>query len=362
MAPLVHALKTKSCLETIVCITAQHRQMLDQVLDLFKIQPEIDLNLMRDGQDLIDLTSRVLQNIRTVIKNEQPDWVFVHGDTTTAMAASVAAFYANVNVAHVEAGLRTHNLRSPFPEEFNRQIITKIARWHFCPTQQSKQNLIAEGVDGQQILVTGNTVIDALHFVTNQIEQDKNRRKAIELMLRELLKFDFTSERFVLITGHRRENFGKGIEDICNAIHLLSKMHKSVHFLYPVHLNPNVQEPVYRILNGLSNVHLFSPMDYEPFVYLLRCCYLVLTDSGGIQEEAPSFGKPVLLMRDTTERPEAVEAGTVCLVGSTVDSIIYSVNQLLSDTDMYKSMSKAHSPYGDGLACARIVDAITTDE
>ena len=361
MAPLVHALKASPALQTVVCVTAQHRQMLDQVLELFQISPDIDLNLMRAGQDLSDVTSRVLTGMRDVLKAQKPDAVLVHGDTTTALATAMAAFYENIPVGHVEAGLRTHDVRAPFPEEFNRQVISKIAQWHFAPTTLSKQNLLAEGIRDATITVTGNTVIDALQWVTQRIDQDPARQAQLEGALNQALDFNWKSpsekapHRFVLITGHRRENFGEGFLNICQAIQTLAQTHPDVHFVYPVHLNPNVQEPVYRLLKDLANVHLIAPQDYEPFAYLLRHAYLVLTDSGGIQEEAPSLGKPVLVMRETTERPEAVEAGTVRLVGSSTASIVDNVNDLLTNAVHYEAMAKAHNPYGDGKACQRIV-------
>ena len=370
MAPLVHALKATPALQTVVCVTAQHRQMLDQVLELFQIAPDIDLNLMQAGQDLSDVTSRVLTGMRDVLKAQKPDAVLVHGDTTTALATAMAGFYAGIPVGHVEAGLRTHDIHAPFPEEFNRQVISKIAQWHFAPTALSKQNLLAEGIKDAAITVTGNTVIDALQWVTQRIDQDSARQAQLEETLNQALDFNWKStvgslqaasvqekspQRFILITGHRRENFGEGFLNICQAIHTLAQTHPDVHFVYPVHLNPNVQEPVYRLLKGLANVHLIAPQDYEPFAYLLRHAYLVLTDSGGIQEEAPSLGKPVLVMRETTERPEAVEAGTVRLVGSSTASIVENVNDLLTHAGHYEAMAKAHNPYGDGKACERIV-------
>jgi UDP-N-acetylglucosamine 2-epimerase (non-hydrolysing) len=359
MAPLVHALRASPALQTVVCVTAQHRQMLDQVLELFQIKPDIDLNLMRAGQDLSDITSRVLLGMRDVIKEQKPAAVLVHGDTTTALASAMAAFYESVPVGHVEAGLRTHNVHAPFPEEFNRQVISKIAHWHFAPTALSKDNLLAEGVKADDIMVTGNTVIDALQWVSQRIDQDQLRQQQLDSLLKQVLDFDWTSQRFILITGHRRENFGEGFLNICKAIRELATEHPTTHFVYPVHLNPNVQEPVYRLLRDLPNVHLISPLDYEPFAYLLRHCYLVLTDSGGIQEEAPSLGKPVLVMRETTERPEAVQAGTVRLVGSNTASIIKNVTDLLTNRAHHDSMAKAHNPYGDGKACERIMGALT---
>jgi len=356
MAPLVHAFQADPAFETVVCVTAQHRQMLDQVLNIFEIQPDIDLNLMRAGQDLFDVTSSVLLGMREVFKEQRPDAVLVHGDTTTAFATAMAAFYAGVPVGHVEAGLRTHDIHSPFPEEFNRQVVTKIAKWHFAPTASSRQNLTAEAISPDAITVTGNTVIDALFWVLARIESQPARLTSIETLLNGRLPFEWKSKRFVLITGHRRENFGAGFLAICEAIRQLAARYPEVHFVYPVHLNPNVQKPVFELIDGYPNIHLIDPLEYEPFVYLLKHAYLVLTDSGGIQEEAPSLGKPVLVMRDVTERPEAVEAGTVRLVGADAAKIVFNVSELLDDTQSYLAMSKAHNPYGDGKASQRIVD------
>ena len=355
MAPLVHAFRANPAFETVVCVTAQHRQMLDQVLNIFEITPDIDLNLMRAGQDLFDITSAVLLGMREVLKAQQPDAVLVHGDTTTAYATATAAFYAGIPVGHVEAGLRTHNVLSPFPEEFNRQVISKVARWHFAPTESSRQNLLNEGTPESHITVTGNTVIDALFWVLKRIEDDPAKRNQIETFLNQRLAFNWSKQGFVLITGHRRENFGEGFLAICEAIRQLAAAHPEVHFVYPVHLNPNVQQPVYRLINGQTNIHLIDPLEYEPFVFLLKHAYLVLTDSGGIQEEAPSLGKPVLVMREVTERPEAIEAGTVRLVGADTARIVQHVTELLDDLASYASMSKAHNPYGDGRASEKII-------
>lgn len=356
MAPVVHALKASPGFQTVVCVTAQHRQMLDQVLGLFEIEPDIDLNLMRTGQDLFDVTSDVLIGMRDVLKNQVPDLVLVHGDTTTAYATATAAFYAGIPVGHVEAGLRTHNLLSPFPEEFNRQIISKIARWHFAPTESSRQNLLAENVPLENIIVTGNTVIDALFWVLQRIEANSTRHNQIVELLCQKLSFRWDTERFVLITGHRRENFGDGFLAICEAIRQLALAHPNIHFVYPVHLNPNVQKPVYELLSGQANIHLIDPLEYEPFVFLLKHAYFVVTDSGGIQEEAPSLGKPVLVMREVTERPEAVEAGTVRLVGANTATIVQQVSALLTNEDEYLEMSHAHNPYGDGSAAEKIAN------
>ncbi len=355
MAPLVHAFKANPRFETIVCVTAQHRQMLDQVLNIFDIQPDIDLNLMKAGQDLYDVTSSVLLGMRDVLKTHKPDAVLVHGDTTTAYATAMAAFYAGIPVGHVEAGLRTHDIRSPFPEEFNRQVVTKVSHWHFAPTESSKQNLLDEHIAADTITVTGNTVIDALFWVLKRIDSEPVRRNQITSFLNDRLPFVWQSQKFALITGHRRENFGAGFLAICEAIKKLAIKYPEVHFVYPVHLNPNVQKPVFELIDGIANIHLIDPLAYEPFVYLLKHAYLVLTDSGGIQEEAPSLGKPVLVMRDVTERPEAIQAGTVRLVGADTDKITKNVSELLDDEQSYLKMSKAHNPYGDGMASERIV-------
>ena len=358
MAPLCHRLREQKDIETIICVTAQHREMLDQVLSIFELTPDIDLNVMKKGQDLYDVTSNILLKMRNTLKEEKPDIVLVHGDTTTTFATSLACFYMGVKVGHVEAGLRTHDIQAPFPEEYNRQSTGIIADYHFAPTDLSQQNLLAEGKNKDSIIVTGNTVIDALHLVLKKIDVDKNKSKDITLRLNERLPFDWEAARFVLITGHRRENFGQGFLDICEAIKELAMKNPDTHFVYPVHLNPNVQKPVYESLLGLDNVWLIEPLEYEDFVYLLKQSYLVLTDSGGIQEEAPSLGKPVLVMRDVTERPEAVEAGTVKLVGALKTNIISSIHLLLNDEALYTKMSQAHNPYGDGKACDRIVEYI----
>jgi UDP-N-acetylglucosamine 2-epimerase (non-hydrolysing) len=358
MAPLCHRLREQKDIETIICVTGQHREMLDQVLSIFDLIPDIDLNVMKKGQDLYDVTSSILLKMRDTLRVEKPDIVLVHGDTTTTFATSLACFYMSINVGHVEAGLRTHDIQAPFPEEYNRQSTGLIADYHFAPTDLSRQNLLAEGKNEESIIVTGNTVIDALHLVLKTIDVDENKSKAITLRLNERLPFDWKVARFVLITGHRRENFGKGFRDICEAVKELALKNPEVHFIYPVHLNPNVQKPVNEILSVLDNVWLIEPLRYEDFVYLLKQSYLVLTDSGGIQEEAPSLGVPVLVMRDVTERPEAVEAGTVKLVGASKDNIIFNIDLLLNDEALYKKMSQAHNPYGDGKACDRIVEFI----
>jgi len=361
MAPLVHALKAESDqFELKVCVTSQHRQMLDQVLDVLDIKPDIDLNLMKQDQNLSNLTSLILDAMQNVFIQYRPDVVLVHGDTTTTLATSMAAFYASIPVGHVEAGLRTYDLKAPFPEEFNRQITSKITKWHFAPTDISQQNLLSEGVDKLSITVTGNTVIDALYWVLKRIDKDENRQKNLENFLNAKLSINWQGEDFILVTAHRRENFGDGFLQICSALRELALKYPKIHFVYPVHLNPNVSKPVYEILNNFDNIHLIKPLEYEPFVYLLKHSYLVLTDSGGVQEEAPSLGKPVLVMRDVTERPEAVEAGTVEIVGSNHQRIVQGVSRLLDDKKHYQTMSRAHNPYGDGLACKRIVDVLRT--
>jgi UDP-N-acetylglucosamine 2-epimerase (non-hydrolysing) len=359
MAPLYHALKAfPDEFDTQLCVTAQHREMLDQVLKVFEITPDIDLNLMRPGQDLFDVTASVLLGMRDVLRAHKPDALLVHGDTSTTLAAAMAGFYLGVPVGHVEAGLRTHDLQAPFPEEFNRQVASKVTKWHFAPTDFSRQNLLAERVPDFSITVTGNTVIDALFWVLDRIDANAQRREAIASFLSQQLSFDWCSQRFVLMTGHRRENFGEGFLQICHALKDLAAHYPNVQFVYPVHLNPNVQQPVNAILADLPNVHLIAPLDYEPFVYLLKHSHIVLTDSGGIQEEAPSLGKPVLVMRDVTERPEAVEAGTVRLVGADRGRILANVAELLDNQGSYTAMSRSHNPYGDGKACERIVSVL----
>ena len=358
MAPLCHKLRDQKDIKTIICITAQHREMLDQVLNIFNLTPDIDLNVMKKDQDLFDVTSNILLKTRDILKEEKPDIVLVHGDTTTTFAASLACFYMGIKVGHIEAGLRTYNIQAPFPEEYNRQSTGLVANYHYAPTNLSKQNLLAEGKNEDSIIVTGYTVIDALHLVLKTIDIDKNKSKNITLKMNERLLFDWEVDRFVLITGHRRENFGQGFLDICEAIKEVSIKNPDIHFVYPVHLNPSVQKPVNEILLELDNVWLIKPLDYEDFVYLLKKSYIVLTDSGGIQEEAPSLGKPVLVMRDVTERPEAVEAGTVKLVGASKKNIISNIDLLLNDKYQYTKMSQAHNPYGDGKACDRIVKHI----
>jgi UDP-N-acetylglucosamine 2-epimerase (non-hydrolysing) len=358
MAPLYHALRDRPEFETRLCVTAQHRQMLDQALRVFDLIPDIDLDLMRPGQDLFDITASVLLGMRSVFQHHRTDVVLVHGDTTTTLATAMAAFYSNVPVGHIEAGLRTHDVAAPFPEEFNRQVTSRVTRWHFAPTQLSRQNLLDERVPSERITVTGNTVIDALNWVLSRIEANPDRCAVIVKILDERLPFNWRAARFVLITGHRRENFGDGFLQICEGIMDLARRYPEVHFVYPVHLNPSVQQPVKIFLGGLDNVHLIAPLEYEPFVLLLKHSHIVLTDSGGLQEEAPSLGKPVLVMRDTTERPEAVQAGTVRLVGANRESIVKNICELMDDEAVYRSMSQAHNPYGDGNACSRIIEVL----
>ena len=358
MAPLVKALqKDTEHFETRVCVTAQHRQMLDQVLEVFGITPEYDLNIMAPNQDLYDITAKVLLGLREVLKDFRPDTVLVHGDTTTSMAASLAAFYMQIPVGHVEAGLRTYNMLSPSPEEMNRQVTDRICTYYFAPTEQSRANLLQENIDAKKIFITGNTVIDALLMAVDIISTTAGVK---EKMAKELQEKGYTvgDREYILVTGHRRENFGDGFLHICKAIKELAALHPEMDIVYPVHLNPNVQKPVYELLSGLSNVYLISPLDYLPFIYAMQHSTLLLTDSGGVQEEAPSLGKPVLVMRDTTERPEAVEAGTVKLVGTNAEAIVSNVTALLLDKEMYKRMSETHNPYGDGQACERIIAAL----
>lgn len=353
MAPVIKELeKQRDTIKSIVCVTAQHREMLDQVLGLFAIRPEYDLDLMRPDQDLFDISCNVLQGLKPILNKESPDIVLIHGDTTTAMAASLAAYYCRIRVGHVEAGLRTFDKYSPFPEEMNRKIVDTLADLHFAPTEAAKANLLAEGVAGNSICVTGNTVIDALLAVVEKLEQDSGLRATLD----ERFAFLDVKKRLLLVTCHRRENFGEGFRNICLALLEIACTFPDVEILFPVHLNPNVQEPVMRILGSgsLPNIHLVEPVDYLPFVYLMSRSYLIVTDSGGMQEEAPSLGKPVLVMRETTERPEAVAAGTVKLVGADRQSIIESVTTLFTDNAEYEKMSLAHNPYGDGKAAQRI--------
>lgn len=374
MAPLVKKFQEQSDqIETVVCVTGQHRQMLDQVLDLFEIKPDFDLNIMKAGQDLYDVTSRVLLGMRDVLREVKPDVVLVHGDTTTSTAAALAAFYQQIPVGHVEAGLRTHNIYSPWPEEMNRLITGRIASFHFAPTPLSRKNLMREAIPDQQILVTGNTVIDALYWVVDKIKQDQTLDAQLAHILKEagynVDRLD-GGRRLVLITGHRRENFGEGFIHMCTAIRDLANRYPNVDFVYPMHLNPNVRRPIQQVFEGLDslssgegwgeagNLFFIEPLEYLSFVYLMEKSTIVLTDSGGIQEEAPGLGKPVLVMRDTTERPEALDAGTVKLVGTDYEKIVSEVSQLLDDPQAYAAMSQAVNPYGDGEACGRIVNAL----
>lgn len=363
MAPLVKEFqKYPEDFETVVCVTGQHREMLDQVLHIFDIRPDYDLNIMKQGQDLYDVTARVLTGMRDVLKEVSPDIVLVHGDTTTSTAAALSAFYQQIPVGHVEAGLRTYNIYSPWPEEMNRQITGRIATYHFAPTQLSKSNLLKENVSEDKITVTGNTVIDALYWVVDKIKSDKKLAAELEAILKDA-GYDVSrladGRKLVLITGHRRENFGDGFINMCTAIKDLTQKYPDVDFVYPMHLNPNVRKPIHEVfgedLSNLGNMFFIEPLEYLSFVYLMEKSDIVLTDSGGIQEEAPGLGKPVLVMRDTTERPEALDAGTVKLVGTDYDKIVNSVSELLDDEDAYEKMSKAVNPYGDGKACGRIV-------
>ena len=355
MAPLALQLKQQEAsFETKVCVTGQHRQMLDQVLELFNLTPDFDLNLMKPGQTLSDITSGVLKGLEQVFAEWTPDVVLVHGDTATTFAASLAAYYHKITVGHVEAGLRTGDIYSPWPEEANRKLTGALTTYHFAPTQSSYNNLIKENIDPKNITITGNTVIDALLTVKEKVETDQ----AIITQFEQQFNFLDSTKKLILVTGHRRENFGQGFLNICTALANLAKQYPDVQIVYPVHLNPNVQKPVNELLSGISNIYLIAPQDYLPFVYLMNRSYLILTDSGGIQEEAPSLGKPVLVMRDTTERPEAVEAGTVKLVGTDAALIQQSVIELLENTDLYQTMAAAHNPYGDGTASQQIIRAL----
>ncbi|EQB8436527.1 non-hydrolyzing UDP-N-acetylglucosamine 2-epimerase [Pseudomonas aeruginosa] len=354
MAPVTLALANDDRFEARVCVTGQHREMLDQVLNLFKIVPDFDLNIMRSGQDLTDVTVAILQGMKDVFSQFKPDIVLVHGDTATTLAASLAAYYHQIPVAHVEAGLRTGNMYSPWPEEGNRKLTGALACLHFAPTETSRDNLLREGISAERIRVTGNTVIDALLNVVQRLEQD------MELASEAVAPTEFldSSRRFILVTGHRRESFGGGFERICQALGVVARNHPEIDIVYPVHLNPNVREPVNRLLSDVQNIHLIEPLDYLPFVHLMSRAHVILTDSGGIQEEAPSLGKPVLVMRETTERPEAVAAGTVKLVGTEIKNIVNELECLLADESAYRKMSFAHNPYGDGMASKRIIDSL----
>ena len=362
MSPLVKEFKKNhNSFVCKVCVTAQHREMLDQILDLFQITPDFDLNIMKEKQELVGLSAKILVGMRDIYTSLSPDAVIVHGDTTTALIAAQAAFFSGIPVGHVEAGLRTYDLQAPFPEEFNRQIISKFANWHFAPTINSKNNLLSEGIKEEKIYVTGNTVIDALLNIRSKINENEEWTKKLSIQLEGLCKKEIFNKKYILITGHRRENFGEGFFEICHAIARLSEKFKDVNFIYPVHLNPKVQKPVNELLASLSNVILIPPQDYESFIFLLDRCFAVLTDSGGIQEEAPSLGKPVLVMREKTERPEAVNAGTVKLVGANKDKIFKGVEELLNNSNLYKEMSEAHNPYGNGKASKKILKILMKD-
>ena len=354
MAPLVKAFQNDTSFETKVCVTAQHREMLDQVLDMFEIEPDYDLNLMKPGQDLYDITSNVLLGMKEVLSDFTPDVVLVHGDTTTTSATSLAAFYQKIKVGHVEAGLRTHDIYSPWPEEANRQITGVLASYHFAPTSTSQDNLLRENKNAESILITGNTVIDALFLALDKIQTNEELKNSIIQSIKTQYKLD-DSKKLILVTGHRRENFGQGFINICEALKTLALNNQDVDIVYPVHLNPNVQKPVKEILSDVNNVYLIDPLQYESFLYLMSKSHFIITDSGGVQEEAPSLGKPVLVMRDTTERPEALEAGTVKLVGTDPQKIVLEAQKLLDNKEEYEKMSQAHNPYGDGKACQKIV-------
>ncbi|GAA0815245.1 UDP-N-acetylglucosamine 2-epimerase (non-hydrolyzing) VpsA [Colwellia asteriadis] len=356
MAPLVHALRKDSRFEAKVCVTAQHREMLDQVLELFEITPDYDLNLMKAGQTLNDVTAKILLELKPVLQDFKPDIVLVHGDTATTFAASLAAYYEQVAIGHVEAGLRTGNIYSPWPEEGNRKLTGALAKLHFAPTETSKQNLLNESYPSGNVYVTGNTVIDALLMVQHKINQDEQLNAQLNAQF-SMLDVD---KKLILVTGHRRESFGGGFERICEALAITAKRYPEAQILYPMHLNPNVREPVNRILKGINNIFLIDPQQYLPFIYLMDRAHIILTDSGGIQEEAPSLGKPVLVMRDTTERPEAVEAGTVKLVGTNIETITSAINELMDEPAIYQKMSIAHNPYGDGQTCQRILNSLIT--
>ena len=354
MAPLVKALNSAENIEAKVCVTAQHREMLDQVLDLFDIVPDYDLNIMKPGQNLYDVTTNILLGLKPILEEFKPDLVLVHGDTCTTLSASLAAFYQQIPVGHVEAGLRTGNLSSPWPEEGNRKLTSAITKLHFAPTETSKQNLLNEATNEADIIITGNTVIDALLQVVDKVQQDEELIASLKAKFPQLDE----NKKLILVTGHRRESFGGGFERICEALAEIATNHPEAQVLYPMHLNPNVREPVNRILKNVDNVHLIEPQEYLPFVYLMNQAHIIVTDSGGVQEEAPSLGKPVLVMRDTTERPEAVDAGTVKLVGTDKNRIVNAVHELLTNPAEYEKMSRAHNPYGDGKACERIVKKI----
>lgn len=359
MAPLVLELqKHSTVIETKVCVTAQHRGMLDQVLEIFHIKPDFDLDIMNQDQDLYDITEKILHRMKEVLSEYRSDIIFVHGDTTTAFVSALSAFYRKIPIAHVEAGLRSNDLYSPWPEEGNRKLISQLATYHFAPTFRSKQNLLSENINIDSIIITGNTVVDALFFVLGKIKNDDTFRKKLEEEITEVYKHFLCVENYVLITGHRRENFGEGFVHICEAIRILAYRYPNIDFVYPVHLNPNVQETVYELLKDIENIYLIPPMEYEAFVYLMSKAYLILTDSGGIQEEAPSLGKPVVVMRENTERPETLELGTVKLVGTDKEKIIKEVSDLLDHRAYYEQMSRCINPYGDGSAAEKIIKVI----
>jgi len=358
MAPVVLGFKENELFDVKVCVTAQHREMLDQVLDIFEIKPDYDLDMMSPGQDLFDITAKVILGLRDVLRDASPDVVFVHGDTTTCFASALAAFYENIPVAHIEAGLRTGDLRAPFPEEANRTLVSKLAKYHFAPTKISQENLLNENIPDEFIHVTGNTVIDALYIVKEHLKNYSSEYWVNQHGEKLYKKIVDSNRKMILITGHRRENFGQGFIDLCTAIKDIALKHDDWDLVYPVHLNPNVQGPVYEILNDIDNVFLIQPQDYKPFVWLMDMCDLILTDSGGIQEEGPSIGKPVLVMRDVTERPEAVEAGTVMLVGTDRSTISSSIERVLEDSKTYNKMACSHNPYGDGNAVERIIKSM----
>jgi UDP-N-acetylglucosamine 2-epimerase (non-hydrolysing) len=358
MAPLVKKLQREDAIVSKVCVTGQHREMLDQVLELFEIEPDYDLNIMKSGQTLTEITSRIVMNLQPILDDFEPELILVHGDTSTTFCSALCAYYNQIQVGHIEAGLRTGNIYSPWPEEANRKLVSCITKYHFAPTHEAKQNLLRENVDQQDIFVTGNTVIDALFLIREKI----SGQDSIKMELKNSFPMLHEQRKMILITGHRRENFGEGFQRICKSIQILAEANPKVDFIYPVHLNPRVREPVNQLLSSFSNIHLIEPQGYVEFVYLMMNSYLILTDSGGIQEEAPALGKPVLVMRDTTERPEAVSAGTVKLVGTSVERIVSSVDELLSNEEAYARMSEAHNPYGDGNAVQRIVDIILHGE
>lgn len=365
MAPLVleflnYSKNNPNTIDLKVCITAQHRKLLDQVLDVFDINPDFDLDIMQENQDLYNLSSRILLKVGDILESFNPDLVFVHGDTTTSFISTLASFYKQIHVAHIEAGLRTNDIYSPWPEEANRQLTSKLAKYHFAPTENSKNNLLKENVSDKNIFVTGNTVIDALIYSKNKIEQNKDLQKKLESEI--ALNFDIKKEKFILVTGHRRENFGESFINICNALKIIAKNNSDYHIVYPMHLNPNVREPVMQILDGIENIHLIEPLEYLSFIHLMNNSYLILTDSGGIQEEAPSLGKPVLVMRENTERPEALDYGTVRLVGTNTNKITAEVQELIDNNETYTKMAESINPYGDGTAAKKIIEVLIKDE